>query len=285
VKKVGGFWFWLLFPIVLLMVVSGVLLLARSAEEGRAIFQEKCISCHTIGGGVRVGPDLEGVTRRRAWDWLLRFILAPDEMLAEGDPIATQLLQEFNNIPMPNMNLSKAEAAAILAYLESLEKEKGKEEGKAPLPLPQPALGKELFTGATRLQNGGPSCIACHSIVGIGALGGGIMGPDLTQAFSNYGDAGITSILADLPFPTMRPLYEDRPLTPEEQAHLKAFLQAAAQQSQQPTQIQVTGQLVVLALLGFLVLMILGQVAWWRRLRGVRRPLVEQAGQQQEEAR
>jgi hypothetical protein len=133
-------------------------------------------------------------------------------------------------------------------------------------------MGKALFTGATRFQNGGSPCIACHNIAGIGALGGGTLGPDLTQAFNKYGEASLLSVLATLPFPSMASIYDNRPLTPEEQVDLKAFLRVAS--AQQPT--RSTGQLGLLALGGFLALMVLAQVVWRRRLRGVRRPLVEQ---------
>ncbi|MCZ7666994.1 MAG: cytochrome c [Chloroflexi bacterium] len=66
-----------------------------------------------------VGPDLEGVTERRDRAWLARWIAEPDKMLAEGDPIATQLLQEFNNVPMINSQLSPTQVEDVLAYLEN----------------------------------------------------------------------------------------------------------------------------------------------------------------------
>ncbi len=73
-----------------------------SEEPGQAIYQQYCIACHSIGAGIIVGPDLEGVTARRDRAWLARWIAEPDKMLAEGDPIATELFQEFNNIPIYN---------------------------------------------------------------------------------------------------------------------------------------------------------------------------------------
>lgn len=94
---------------------------AQSAKEGQAIFQEKCAACHTIGGGKRVGPDLQGVTARRDRAWLMRWIKAPDLMLAAGDPIATQLLKEYNNVPMPNLRLTDPQVEALIAYLENPE--------------------------------------------------------------------------------------------------------------------------------------------------------------------
>ncbi|MCP5115571.1 MAG: cytochrome c, partial [bacterium] len=53
---------------------------AQSADEGHELFEAKCTSCHTIGGGPLVGPDLEGVTSRREPDWLARWLSEPDAM-------------------------------------------------------------------------------------------------------------------------------------------------------------------------------------------------------------
>src|SRR3989338_7370036 len=76
---------------------------AQAEGPGGTIFQQKCVSCHTVGGGKLVGPDLKGVTAKRERSWLVRWIKEPDKMLAAGDPIAASLLKEFNNVPMPNM--------------------------------------------------------------------------------------------------------------------------------------------------------------------------------------
>ena len=75
----------------------------EAIAQGEAIFAANCAACHSVGGGVRVGPDLAGVVARRDADWLSRWIAEPDAMLAEGDPIATELLAEFNSITMPNL--------------------------------------------------------------------------------------------------------------------------------------------------------------------------------------
>ncbi len=64
---------------------------------------------------------MAGVTARREEGWLKRQILEPQVLLAENDPIATQLLQESNNIPMVPLGLSEADAIAVIAYLKSTE--------------------------------------------------------------------------------------------------------------------------------------------------------------------
>ncbi len=95
----------------------------EAAETGREIFQNNCAACHTIGKGKLVGPDLAGVTSRREGSWLRRQIKDPEGLIAEKDPIALQLLQEADDVPMASLELSDGEVAAVIAYLKSIEKQ------------------------------------------------------------------------------------------------------------------------------------------------------------------
>ncbi len=110
---------------VLLSALLATLALAGTAQadavaDGRVSFEQKCAACHTIGGGDRVGPDLHGVTERRSEEWLLRFVMAPEKMIEAGDPIATRLVERYNQIIMPNLGLAESEARALLAYIASV---------------------------------------------------------------------------------------------------------------------------------------------------------------------
>jgi protein SCO1/2 len=89
----------------------------RVDGKGQYLFSTKCVACHTIGGGDRIGPDLAGVTASRERRWLTRYIAAPDRM--REDPIAKALFERFNRIRMPNLNLSEDEAGEILAYVDA----------------------------------------------------------------------------------------------------------------------------------------------------------------------
>lgn len=249
---------------------------SAAAEAGKALFGEKCSPCHTIGGGRRTGPDLAGVTSRRDRDWLTRFISAPDRMIAGGDPIASGLLVEYR-IPMPNLGLDSSQVEAILAFLSApavvAPPQPGTTVPASPTAQVPPSgnarSGEALFVGRIAFRNGGSPCAACHNVSGASPLGGGTLGPDLTGAYARFGEAGISSILASLPFPTMKPIFDSRPLTPEERENLKAyFRQSAGHPPGAPW-----AAIGVLAAGGWIVLLLLTQAAWRGRLRGVRRTL------------
>jgi len=194
----------------------------QTADEGQQIFQQKCTSCHTIGGGILVGPDLQGVTGLRERVWLQEFILDPNSKFDSGDPIALQLLQEFNNIKMPNMALTAADVDSVLLFLESSS---GAVQPSAPpaTEVGAAGAGQHLFTGQTQLANGGTACNACHSISGSGLLDGGTLGPDLTQVLTRYGEPGLMAAISTINFPTMIGIFGTKPLTQQEAADLVAY--------------------------------------------------------------
>jgi hypothetical protein len=86
-------------------------------DRGEYTFRNHCAACHTVGDGDRIGPDLAGVTKTRSRAWLTRFILEPDKVLAEKDPIATELYRKYRNIPMPNLALSHGDAQVLIDFL------------------------------------------------------------------------------------------------------------------------------------------------------------------------
>ena len=88
-------------------------------DAGAYLFRTRCAACHTIGQGDRVGPDLLGVTHRRERAWLARYVMVPDQMRAEHDPIATALSAQSPHVLMPNLGLGEGDVAALLTYLEA----------------------------------------------------------------------------------------------------------------------------------------------------------------------
>ncbi len=89
------------------------------AQDGKQIFTTKCASCHTVGKGQLVGPDLKDVDKRNAEPWLLKWISGSQAMVKAKDPRALELFQKFNMIPMPDPGLNETEIKAVLAYIKT----------------------------------------------------------------------------------------------------------------------------------------------------------------------
>lgn len=88
-------------------------------SRGEYLFRTRCDSCHTIGGGDRLGPDLAGSASSRPHAWLMRWLKEPDKMLAEGDPVALAMKARYRNLPMPNLGLNDVDAAALIEFMKA----------------------------------------------------------------------------------------------------------------------------------------------------------------------
>lgn len=90
-----------------------------SDQPGQALFVKACSSCHTIGKGDKIGPDLAHVSARRPHDWLRAFVSRPDRAFAAKDPVALAMAKKYRGLRMPNLGLSEQDAADVLAYVDA----------------------------------------------------------------------------------------------------------------------------------------------------------------------
>lgn len=86
------------------------------AQDGQGIFNDNCGSCHTIGKGRLVGPDLSGVTKKRSEAWLLKWVKSSTTFIASGDADAKALFDQFK-IPMPDQKLSEDQMKSLFAFI------------------------------------------------------------------------------------------------------------------------------------------------------------------------
>ena len=118
--------------------------------------------------------------------------------------------------------------------------------------------------------------MGCHNVGENGLLGGGAMGPDLTNVSTRRSQAEILEILSNAGpslLPVKLPIYADFPLTAEEQADLVVFLEASAGQTESDKELLVLG----ISLAGFVAAVGALGFIYRGRLRSVRRGLVNKA--------
>jgi len=111
-----------------------------AAQSGKLAFESKCLACHSIAAGDKLGPDLYNVTKRHDEGWLTRWLKSPEQML-QNDPTAKAMLDKWK-IPMPNQGLSDAEIKQYLAYFKWADQNlqpRAAPAGPQPANTPQPA--------------------------------------------------------------------------------------------------------------------------------------------------
>ncbi|MBI3136459.1 MAG: c-type cytochrome [Bacteroidetes bacterium] len=238
------------------------------AQDGQALFQTNCAACHKTTDAKLVGPGMAGITEKRSKDWLKSWIRDSQGLIATGDADAKAIFAEYNNTAMPPFpQFTDPEMDALITYLETLG---GAAAGSDTVPAVeivysdiQIAEGKQYFTGEKSFFNGGPTCISCHDVSADG-VNGGFLAKDLTDVYTRLGEAGITAMITNAPFPAMNAAYLNNPVGEHEQKSIAAFLKSV---SENPVEARTSGVLLMLTLGigGFVCLLVLILLVWRER--------------------
>jgi mono/diheme cytochrome c family protein len=241
--------------------LSLINLTLNSQDTGEETFKSICSACHTIGKGKLVGPDLTGIYNIRTNEWLHRFISSSQKMIKSGDPDAAAIFKEFNNIPMPDNNLTDDQINSVINFIKETDlkisaqapaQAQAKAQAQQVLPdttktgtqvtAAQPSAdtlglrytselvtaGRSLFYGRTRFSNGATPCSGCHNISDVYLLGGGRLAKDLSDSFRKLGPAGINAILTNPPFPVMQRAFRGRELSEQEKTDIITMLKSVS---------------------------------------------------------
>ncbi|HET8769392.1 MAG TPA: cytochrome c [Gemmatimonadaceae bacterium] len=142
--------------------------------------RNNCINCHTLlGEGAYYAPDLTKITQQRGEPYLTAFLQDPAQFYSEAE----------HRRLMPNPNLSDAEIAEVIAFLDWVSKIDNQGwpprpilvSGSAfpgvstPTPAPQSASDSPVALGEQLFRATPPGCFACHST----AAGVTLAGPSL----------------------------------------------------------------------------------------------------------
>ncbi len=262
-----------------------LLAFGNSVTQGQdaviADYKQNCLSCHTIGGGRITGPDLQNVDERKDREWLVGFVMDPLGVLNSGDEYALKIKQEAQNVVMPNvpgMTRERAEALLDLIAAESkLEKSQfvGVQISDRPLTAADVQRGRGMFMGTVPFAGEGAACVSCHVVTGLGGLGGGKLGPDLTKIFERrQGRKGLVAWLSAPATPVMQATFRDHPLEGEEILGLVAFFRETAQLDE-TSHANATLMFIILGVAGTVGVLIVFGWIWGYRFRSVRRTLLQ----------
>ncbi|MBI1911223.1 MAG: hypothetical protein HYS21_04415 [Deltaproteobacteria bacterium] len=163
---------------------------------------------------------------------------------------------QANSEPAPADQTPAAEAAAPAADAAAAT--------TAPAETGDANIGWLYFTGGKSFTNGAPPCISCHS-AGVGELGGGVLGPNLTKVYADESkNPLLSSAWINGGSPVMAPIFSQKNITDEEVGHLRAFF---AQQAKTEVASSSTGTFTIIGLGGFVGILIVFNIIWSGRYR------------------
>jgi len=117
------------------LIVSGSQ--AQDATKGRAIFRERCTSCHALDRDL-VGPALQTVVPTKSEEFLIKWINNAPALIASGDKEAVEASKFNPNAEMTAFpSLTPEDIKSILAYVKVGEPKKEGDTG-------QPAAAEEV---------------------------------------------------------------------------------------------------------------------------------------------
>lgn len=88
------------------------------AAKGKEVYNLNCTACHKTDKKF-IGPAPKGILERRTPEWVMNMIMDPEGM-TQNDPLAKDLLIEFNGSPMANQNMSEEQTRQMLEYFRTL---------------------------------------------------------------------------------------------------------------------------------------------------------------------
>ena len=91
----------------------------KMVAHGADVYKKMCTACHRVDKKF-IGPAPTGILERRSPEWVMNMILDPEGMV-KNDPLAKELLIEFNGAPMANQHLSEEDTRAVLEYFRTLK--------------------------------------------------------------------------------------------------------------------------------------------------------------------
>lgn len=254
-----------------------------SQGNGEKIFMSVCRTCHTIGQGRLVGPDLANMQNRLKEDWIIKFVKSSQTLVKSGDPEAVKIFNTYNKIIMPDQNLTDTQIISVINYIKKNSPEvKAAKSTQAPTVAltnslgftlaeagkDEVAIGLKYFSGKKRFKNGGPACISCHNVVNNKLIGGGLLAKDLTNAYSRLNAAGIDAIISNPPFPVMKSAFNQKQLTKNEKYYLLAFLKQADYDAIYQNQVNYNEQFLYSGIIGVAFLFGIFGIVWFKRKKG-----------------
>lgn len=248
---------------VALLLLAAAPMAVSAQQSGEQIYQDQCQSCHAEDGTGTGLPNQPDFTNADFWEAENKEELrgAVSGGLGAMPPFSDLSDEELDNV------LSHEADMAGVDFSSLPEGDGAGDGGQQATPTPtvdgDASRGQQLFTGEASLENGGPACISCHNVQGVGQIGGGKLARDLTNVYDRFG-AGLNAWLGTTPVPLMQDIYGgDKQLSTQDRADLVAFFEQV--NDRQPAGGTNTATFAGAGVVGFIIIAVIFAILWRNR--------------------
>ena len=186
-----------------LALAAFALTTTASAQTAAQLFKDSCSTCHSIGGGDLVGPDLIKAAKKPRAD-VEKAVKRMQDNTGPLKPDQITALVDF----LLSAN-AKEQLAAVSKPAEPVIE----------IPAGSSATGAHLFFGENAFANRGVPCFACHTVSGRG----GNLAAELTGVITRRSDTALLATMQQPGFPIMKAAYGSHAITKQEAYDLLAF--------------------------------------------------------------
>lgn len=101
-------------------VEIGATIDTKMVADGKKLFMTKCFVCHDLDQK-KIGPPLKNIYKERKPEYIMNLLVNAVQMQKQ-DPFVKDLLKKYNNVLMPDPQITQAQARTLLEYLRSVAK-------------------------------------------------------------------------------------------------------------------------------------------------------------------
>ena len=260
-------------PLIFLM--AGILFssVSQAQNKGKEIYDKNCAVCHKLTDEKLVGPGLKGVAERHDKEWIKKFIVASQDMVKAGDPVAVKLFEENSKIPMPDHKfLSDDDLNQLITYIETY---KPAEAVKVSVDITKKdgfwrdeiLRGERLFSGVIPFEKGTTlNCVSCHAVVSTDTLNFNPSAYELAQAWQEPNGTNLYQVLREPTSTKMAEVHKGLQLSDKEIYDISAYLSKVGKEGMIWETI-FPGRLLLFLFMGLLMALALADLIWFKKVK------------------
>jgi len=210
--------------------------------NGESVFKSQCVVCHAADGGGGVGPNLtdeywlHGGSIKNIY-WIIKYGVPEKGMISWQSQLPSEVIRDVACYIITLKGTTPADpkepqgehydelAPLINPELPPIEQDRRPTISSVRDSMNNIQIGRGLFSGSIRLNNGGPGCITCHHVTDDILPPGALIAPDLTNVYSRLDEKTIIKYATTPYHPTMQEAYNTKMVTEEEVALLISFFE------------------------------------------------------------